>query len=208
MKAILGKKIGMTRIFDEDGRDIPVTLVEAGPCYVSQIKSEKTDGYNALQIGFEEVKENRTNKASQGHFAKNKVKPLRHLKEFRLNDIENYQLGQELKVDQFIVGEMVNVSGVSKGKGFAGVMKRHGFSGGQQTHGQSDRLRAPGSIGQASDPSRVFPGQRMAGRMGGDRVMVKNLDIVKIDEEKNLLYISGSVPGGKNSILEIVHELR
>lgn len=204
MKAILGKKIGMTRIFAEDGDHVPVTVVQAGPCFVSQIKTKEVDGYNALQLGFLEQHENRITKPLKGHFAKAKVKPLRYLKEFRSDSVEGFELGQQLTVANFTVGELVNVAGISKGKGHAGVMKRHGFSGAQKTHGQKDRWRAPGSIGNASDPSRVFPGKKMAGRMGNDRVLMKNLDIVKIDEEKNLLFLRGSVPGAKNGLLEIV----
>ena len=207
MKAILGKKIGMTRIFTEEGIHVPVTVIEAGPCFVTQIKSEKTDGYNALQLGFSDAKENRTTNALKNHLSKAKVKPLKYLKEFKTDAVENYELGQELSVAEFSVGELLTVTGVSKGRGFAGVMRRHGFAGAQTTHGQSDRRRAPGSIGQCADPSRVFPGHRMGGRLGGDRVKIKGLDLVKIDTEKNLLYIRGSVPGGKNALLEIVHQL-
>jgi large subunit ribosomal protein L3 len=204
MKALLGKKIGMTRIFAEDGSTVPVTIVEAGPCFVSQIKTKDVDGYNALQLGFSEQKASRVTKPLIGHFEKASLKPLRHLKEFRLSSVDGYELGQELTVATFTVGELVNVVGVSKGKGHAGVMKRHNFSGARKTHGQKDRWRAPGSIGNASDPARVFPGKRMAGRMGGERITMKNLDVVKIDEEKNLLFLRGSVPGAKNGILEIV----
>lgn len=204
MKALLGKKIGMTRIFAEDGSTVPVTIVEAGPCFVSQIKTKDVDGYNALQLGFSEQKASRVTKPLIGHFEKASLKPLRHLKEFRLSSVDGYELGQELTVATFTVGELVNVVGVSKGKGHAGVMKRHNFSGARKTHGQKDRWRAPGSIGNASDPARVFPGKRMAGRMGGERITMQNLDVVKIDEEKNLLFLRGSVPGAKNGLLEIV----
>ena len=203
MKALLGKKIGMTRVFDEDGYNNAVTIIEAGPCFISQIKTNEVDGYNALQIGFGETIERRAGKPRSGHFAKAGVKPLMHLKEFKVNQTDDYELGQKLTVEAFVAGESVNVTGTSKGKGFAGVMKRYDFKGGQATHGQKDRLRAPGSIGNASDPSRVFPGKRMAGRMGNDRVRVQNLTIVKIDVEKNLLYVTGSVPGAKNSLVEI-----
>lgn len=203
MKALLGKKIGMTRIFDEDGYNYAVTVIEAGPCFISQIKTEKQDGYNALQLGFEETTEKRAKKPLTGHFVKAGVKPLKHLREFKVNHIDGYELGQQITVEAFVAGESVNVTGTSKGKGFAGVMKRHNFAGAQTTHGQSDRRRAPGSIGNASDPSRVFPGKRMGGRMGNDRVKVQNLTIVRVDAEKNLMYVTGSVPGAKNSLVEI-----
>ena len=206
MKALLGKKIGMTRIFTEDGEDIPVTVLDAGPCFVTQIKTEEQDGYNALQLGFGELKEQRATKAKLGHFAKANVKPLKHLKEFRYDGVSAYEMGQQLTVEKFVVGEYVNVTGVSKGKGFAGVMKRYNFGGGKQTHGDSTGRRT-GSIGQASDPSRVFKGKKMPGRMGGDRVKVKYLTIVKLDTERNLLYVKGSVPGAKNTIVEIVHQV-
>lgn len=203
MKALLGKKIGMTRVFTEDGTNVAVTVIEAGPCFISQIKTEEQDGYNALQLGFEETSEKRVGRPLSGHFAKAGVKPLKHVKEFKVSHIDGYELGQQITVDTFVAGESVNVTGVSKGKGFAGVMKRHNFAGAQTTHGQSDRRRAPGSIGNASDPSRVFPGKRMAGRMGNDRVKVQNLTVVQVDADKNLLYVTGSVPGSKNSIVEI-----
>jgi large subunit ribosomal protein L3 len=206
MKALLGKKIGMTRIFAEDGEDIPVTVIDAGPCYVTQIKTEETDGYNALQLGFGELKEHRVVKAKAGHFAKANVKPLKHLKEFRYNGESSYELGQEINVEQFVIGEFVSVTGVSKGKGFAGVMKRYNFAGGKATHGDSTGRRT-GSIGQASDPSRVFKGKKMPGRMGGERKKVTYLTVVKVDAEKNLLYVRGSVPGAKNSVVEIVHQV-
>lgn len=204
MKALLGKKVGMTRIFGENGDHVPVTVVEAGPCYVTQIKSKDVDGYNALQLGFSEANPKRVTKPLQGHFEKANAKPLQYLKEFKFDSVEGFELGQALTVEQFVVGELVAVTGTSKGRGNAGVMKRHHFSGANKTHGQKDRWRAPGSIGNASDPSRVFPGKRMAGRMGGDRVHVKNLDVVKIDAEKNLLFIRGSVPGARNGLIEIV----
>ena len=206
MKALLGKKIGMTRIFAEDGEDIPVTVIDAGPCFVTQIKTEEQDGYNALQLGFGELKEFRATKAKLGHLAKANVKPLKYLKEFRYDGKGDYKMGQEITVDQFVVGEFVNVSGVSKGKGFAGVVKRYNFKGGKQSHGDSTGRRT-GSIGMASDPSRVFKGKKMPGRMGGERVQVSYLTVVKTDVEKNLLYVKGSVPGAKNSVVEIVHQV-
>ena len=203
MKALLGKKVGMTRVFDDYGDHVAVTIIQAGPCYISQIKTEEMDGYNALQLGFEETSERRVGRPLSGHFAKAGVKPLKHVKEFKVSHVDGYELGQEITVEAFVAGESVNVTGTSKGKGFAGVMKRHDFAGAQTTHGQSDRRRAPGSIGNASDPSRVFPGKRMAGRMGNDRVKVQNLTVVRVDAEKNLIYITGSIPGSKNSIVEI-----
>jgi len=204
MFGVLGKKVGMTRIFSEDGENYPVTVVEAGPCYVSQIKTPETDGYSAVQIGFKEKKESRANKAMSGHFAKANLKPMYHLREFR--DFESgkeLKVGDEISLDSFAQGDVVNVAGNSKGRGFQGVMKRHGFSGGEKTHGQSDRMRAPGSIGQASYPSRVMKGKKMPGRMGNKRVTVKNLSIIKVIPEQHLLLIRGAVPGAINSILEI-----
>jgi len=206
MKALLGKKIGMTRIFTEEGEHIPVTVIEAGPCFVTQIKTENSDGYNALQLGYGELKEQRATKAKLGHFEKAGVKPLKHLKEFRSNHVDGVELGQEFNVGQFVIGEFVNVTGTSKGKGFAGVMKRYNFGGGKATHGDSTGRRT-GSIGQCSDPSRVFKGKKMPGRMGGETKKVTYLTVVKVDAEKNLLYVKGSVPGAKNSVVEIVHQV-
>ncbi|HHJ52147.1 MAG TPA: 50S ribosomal protein L3 [Caldithrix abyssi] len=203
MSGLLGQKIGMTQIFDENGLLVPVTVVQAGPCYVTQIKTKETDGYDAVQIAFGEVKEKRVTKPLKGHFAKAKVAPKRHLMEFDFSDVENVNVGDEIKVDIFQEGSTVRVSGVSKGKGFQGVVKRHGFGGGPKTHGQSDRLRAPGSIGQSSYPSRVFKGLKMAGRMGGDRITVKNVEVVKVDVENNLLFLKGPLPGSRKSLLEI-----
>lgn len=204
MIGLLGKKIGMTRMFSEDGIDIPVTIIEAGPCLVSQIKTDKKDGYSAIQLGFGEKKESRVSKPLLGHFAKSNIKPMYHLREFRDFKIEKkLNPGDEVRVDLFSPGDMIFVTGISKGHGFQGVVKRHGFHGGPKTHGQSDRLRAPGSIGQSSYPSRVRKGLKMAGRMGNDRVTVKNLIVVQIKPEQNLIYIRGAVPGAVNSIVEI-----
>lgn len=203
MQGILGVKKGMTQIFDESGLVVPVTIVEAGPCFVTQIKTKENDGYKSVQIAFGKKKESRTTKPEKGHFEKAKVAPQRHLREFEFSDTDDLDLGSEIRVDRFNKGDFVNVSGVSKGKGFQGVVKRHNFAGGTKTHGQSDRLRAPGSIGQGSSPSRVYKGIKMGGRMGGDRVTLKNVQIVKIDVENNLLFLSGPVPGSKNSLLEI-----
>ncbi|RMF60756.1 MAG: 50S ribosomal protein L3, partial [Calditrichaeota bacterium] len=196
-------KIGMTRIFDETGNVVPVTVVKAGPCYVTQIKTVEKDGYEAMQLGFDEKREKNTTKPLLGHFAKASVPPVRKLKEFPLPSDREVNVGDVLNVDIFTPGEIVKVSGLSKGRGFAGVVKRHGFGGGKKTHGQSDRLRAPGSIGQSSFPSKVFKGLRMAGRMGGKRVSVKGLQIVRVDVENNLLFVKGAIPGSRNSYVEI-----
>lgn len=205
MPALIGKKIGMTNIFDNDGKIIPVTVVEAGPCTVVNLRTLEKNGYEAVQLGFEKIKENKINKPLQGYFQKLGVEPKRILKEFRNLNPKDYKIGDEIKVDVFQEGDVVNVHGVSKGKGFQGVMKRHGFGGvGGTTHGQSDRLRAPGSIGASSFPSRVFKGQRMAGRTGCDNVTVRNLKVVKVDAEKNLIFIKGAIPGHNNSIVEII----
>jgi large subunit ribosomal protein L3 len=204
MSVIIGKKLGMSRIFDEQGKNIPVTVIEAGPCFVTQIKTKQTDGYVAVQLGFLPKREKLVSKALLGHFKKANVPPMRVLKEFsNHNLIENIQVGAEIKVDLFAAGDMVVVTGISKGKGFAGVVKRHHFAGGPKTHGQSDRTRAPGSLGQSSDPSRVYKGLRMAGRMGDDQVTIKNAKVVKVDAEKNLLIIRGSIPGANNGIVFI-----
>lgn len=204
MVGLLGRKVGMTRTFDEDGHDIPVTVLEVGPCCVTQIKTENTDGYSAVQLGFVEKKESRVSKPLQGHFAKAKVKPTYFLKEFRDFELEKeVKLGEEINVSVFTPGDIVSITSRSKGKGFQGVMKRHGFSGSQKTHGQSDRMRAPGSIGQSSYPSKVFKGMKMAGRTGYRRQTMKNLEVVKTIEEQNLLLVKGSVPGSVNNIIEI-----
>jgi len=191
-------------MFDETGNIIPCTVIEAGPCFVAQIKTKERDGYNAVQLGFEVRKDRLVRKPARGHFAKAKVKPLRLLREFRGNDTPELQPGQEIKVDKvFAKGDLVSVVGTSKGRGFQGVVKRHHFGGGFRTHGQSDRERAPGSIGSSSFPSRVFKGMRMAGRMGGDRVTVRNLKVVGVIADSNLLLVEGSVPGAINGYLEI-----
>lgn len=203
MKGIIGKKIGMTSIFDPNGKQIACTIVEAGPCVVSQVKTVETDGYNAIQLAYGEKKEKNTPRAEKNHFAKAQTTPKSFVKEFRNYAIEK-QLGEEVTIDIFAEGDKVDVVGTTKGKGFQGVVKRHGFHGvGEQSHGQHDRQRAPGSIGNSSDASRVFKGMRMAGRMGGDRVKLKGLKVVKIFAEKNYLLISGSVPGHNGSIVLI-----
>ena len=203
MIGILGKKIGMTTIFENDGNAVPCTVIEAGPCYITQIKKKDKDGYESVQLGFEEKKEKNSTKPLIGKFKKIKTPVLRHLKEVRDFNSEELKEGDQVKVDIFKEGDIVKGTGVSKGKGFQGVVKRHGFGGGQRTHGQSDRQRAPGSIGGSSYPSRVFKGQRMAGRMGGDRVSVRNLRIVKIFVDSNLILIKGAVPGTKTGLVEI-----
>lgn len=201
MKAILGKKIGMTSIFDAKGAKVPCTVLSVGPCYVTQIKSVETDGYNAVQLGYADKKEKNTPAPMKGHFKKAGVAPKHQVFEVRDFDFEK-SLGDEITLDIFEEGESVKVIGTSKGKGFQGVVKRHGFRGvGMQTHGQHNRGRAPGSIGMASTPSRVLKGQRMAGRMGTDRVKVKGLKIIKLIAEENLMVVSGSVPGHKGSYI-------
>ncbi len=205
MAGIIGKKVGMTSIFDENRRSIACTLIQAEPNVVTQVKSSDTDGYDAIQIGFDEAKEKNTSKAQMGHFNKAGTTPKRRLVEFDFSGLDiTLKPGDELKVDLFEEGEFVDVVGISKGKGFQGVVKRHGFHGvGGQTHGQHNRERAPGSLGPGSTPSRVFKGMKMGGRMGGDRVTVQNLRILKVIPEKNLLVISGSIPGSKGGYVII-----
>jgi len=199
MSGIIGKKVGMTSIYDAEGRNIPCTVIEAGPCVVTQIRTKEKDGYTAVQLAFDEAKEKNTTAALKGHFAKAKTTPKRKLVEFKSFPDEK-QLGDVVTVSIFQEGDYVDVVGTSKGKGFQGVMKRHGFGGvGGATHGQHNRLRAPGSLGASSWPSRVFKGMRMAGRTGGDRVKVQNLQVLKVYEDQNLLVVSGSVPGAKGS---------
>ncbi|MEP0823048.1 MAG: 50S ribosomal protein L3 [Ignavibacterium sp.] len=207
MSGILGKKLGMTSLFDDNGQAIPCTVIEAGPCTITQVKTKEKDGYDAVQLGFDENKERLVNKPLKGHFARGGVKPMRLLREFRNFNGMELKPGAEIRVDLFHQGDIVSVTGKSKGRGFQGVVKRHHFGGvGMTTHGQSDRVRAPGSIGSSSFPSRVFKGMRMAGRMGHERVTVKNLTVVKVVPESNLLIVKGSVPGPVNSYLEIVKE--
>ncbi|MAT66792.1 MAG: 50S ribosomal protein L3 [Crocinitomicaceae bacterium] len=200
MAGIIGKKIGMTSVYSAEGKNLPCTIIEAGPCVVTQIKTLEKDGYKSVQLGFEDKKEKNTPKAMLGHFSKAKTTPKRKIVEFKgLNEVN---LGDSVTVDQFQEGEFVDVVGTSKGKGFQGVVKRHNFGGvGQATHGQHNRMRAPGSIGAASYPARVFKGMKMGGRMGGDRVKSINLEVLKIVPEKNLLIVKGSVPGSKGSYL-------
>ena len=203
MPGLLGKKIGMTSVFSADGKNVPCTVIEVGPCVVTQVKTVETDGYAALQLGFEDKNEKHTTKAEQGHFKKAGTTFKRHLAEFKGFD-GDYKLGDEITVALFEGAEFVDVIGTSKGKGFQGVVKRHGFGGvGQTTHGQHNRLRAPGSIGACSYPAKVFKGMRMAGQMGNERVTVRNLKVVTVIPEHNVLMIKGSVPGAKGSIVLI-----
>ena len=204
MVGIIGKKLGMTRVFDESGVSVAATVIEAGPCVITQVKTAEKDGYQAVQLGFAEAKESRVNKPLTGHFKKAGSAPLRILAEVRdFTHEEELVAGGEIKADIFRIGDTVSVTGVSKGKGFAGVVKRHHFGGGPKTHGQSDRLRAPGSLGQSSYPSRVFKGIRMAGRMGGEKVTAKGLKILKVDAENNLLVIKGARPGANKGFVII-----
>ena len=199
---LIGKKMGMTRIFDEAGVDQPVTMVEAGPCIVTQLKTEDNDGYSAMQVGYIDLPESKITKPSKGHFQKSKSSAKRYLKEFPVLNSE-IECGSEINVSSLEVGDSVDVVGVSKGRGFAGVMKRHGFGGGRRSHGKNSVMRASGSVGAGSDPSRIWKGKRMAGRFGTDTVTVKNLEVVKVDLENNQLYLKGAVPGPKNGIIYI-----
>ena len=203
MSGLIGKKIGMTSIFDESGNNVPCTVIEAGPCVVTQIRTEENDGYSAYQLGFDDKSEKNSSKALIGHAKKAGTHPKIKFAEFK-GFAEDLKLGDSIGVDHFEVGEFVDVSGISKGKGFQGVVKRHGFAGvGQATHGQHNRLRAPGSIGAASYPARVFKGMKMAGRMGAEKVKVMNLRVLKVMPEKNILLVKGAVPGHNNSYLLI-----
>jgi len=195
MEGLIGKKLGMSQIFTDDGKAVPVTVIEAGPCFVTQIKTMDRDGYAAVQLGFDEKKQKHTTKPLSGHFEKAEVAPQRILREVSVDTSEEYKMGQVYGPDVFSNGELVDVTGVSKGKGFQGVVKRYNFRGGDKTRGQSDRWRAPGSIGQSASPSRVFKGTKMGGRMGGKQKTVKNLQVVGVDTERNLLLIQGAVPG-------------
>ncbi len=202
MKTIIGKKVGMTQIFDEKGKVIPVTVIEAGPCLVAQVKSVETDGYNAIQLGFGDVKESKLNKPEKGHFAKAKLALKKHLREFRLDSVDGVNVGDEIKVDIFQAGDKIDVQGTSKGKGFQGVIKRHGQSRGPMGHG-SMYHRRPGSMGPTSTPGRVFKGKKLPGHMGRVTVTIQNLDVVKVDLDKNAILVKGSVPGAKGAILKL-----
>ena len=203
MSGLIGKKVGMTSIFDENGKNIPCTIIEAGPCVVTQVRTKEVDGYDALQLGFDDKAEKRATKAELGHFKKAGTSVKKKVVEFQGFE-DNYKLGDTITVDFFTEGEFVDITGVSKGKGFQGVVRRHGFGGvGQTTHGHHNRLRAPGSVGASSYPSRVFKGMRMAGRMGAEKVTVQNLKVLKVVAEKNLLVVKGCIPGHKNAYVTI-----
>jgi large subunit ribosomal protein L3 len=203
MSGLIGKKVGMTSVFDAEGKSIPCTVIEAGPCVVTQVRSLEKDGYKAIQLAFDEKSEKHTTSALKGHFKKAGTTPKRKVIEFK-HFVKDFQTGETIKADLFEEGEWVDVVGTSKGKGFQGVVKRHGFGGvGGQTHGQHNRLRAPGSLGASSDPSRVFKGMRMAGRTGGNRVKMQNIQIIKVLAENNLLIVKGSIPGAKGSYVII-----
>ncbi len=205
MKGMIGKKVGMTQVFDQEGIVTPVTVIQAGPCYVTQVRNANRDGYVSVQLGYGETKPRRLTKGQLGHLQKADLPALRHLREFRLSDDAPIAVeeGQEITVDVFEQGELVDVIGTSKGRGYAGTIKRHGFSRGPKTHGQSDRMRSPGSIGMCATPARVLKGKKMAGRMGNDRVTVQNLALVVVDAENDLIAVKGSVPGAKGSIVII-----
>lgn len=205
MKGMIGKKVGMTQYFDQQGAATPVTVIQAGPCYVTQVRNIDRDGYVSVQLGYGETKPSKLTKGQLGHLQKADLPALRYLREFRLSDSAEAAVeeGQEIKVDIFETGELVDVIGISKGRGFAGTIKRHGFARGPKTHGQSDRMRSPGSIGMCATPARVLKGKKMAGRMGNDRVTVQNLRLVVVDAENDLIAVKGSVPGAKGSIVMI-----
>jgi large subunit ribosomal protein L3 len=201
VQGLLGRKVGMTQIFAEDGRVVPVTVIEAGPCYVTQVRTKERDGYEAVQIGYGVAK--RLNGPEKGHLEKAKAPPVRHLRELRADGVDGVEIGQKWDASLFKTGDLVDVVGTSKGKGFAGVVKRHHFRGGPRTHGQSDRERAPGSSGSTTTPGRVFKGTRRAGQMGNARITVQNLQVVEADGERNLLLLRGAVPGARNGLLLI-----
>lgn len=201
-KGLIGKKVGMTQIFDEAGKVIPVTAIEAGPCTVAQVKTVETDGYDAVQLGFGDIKLKKVIKPIQGHFAKTNLEPKKHLREFRLDDVSNFKVGDELKADVFEAGEKVDIQGTTKGKGFQGVIKRHGQHRGPMGHG-SMYHRRPGSMGSTSTPGRVFKGKKLPGHMGVQTVTIQNLEVVRVDLDKNVILVKGSVPGAKGAILKI-----
>ena len=202
MSGLIGKKIGMTSIYDENGKNVPCTVIQAGPCVVTQVRTKEVDGYEALQLGFDDKAEKQSNKALNGHYKKAGTTAKRRVVEFQGFE-QDFKLGDEILVDHFEEGEFVDVSGTSKGKGFQGVVKRHGFAGSERTHGQQSMNRAPGSVGAASYPARIFKGMRMAGRMGGEKVKVQNLRVLKVVKDKNLIVVKGAVPGHKNSYVII-----
>ena len=198
---LIGRKVGMTRIFDKLGSDFPVTIIEAGPCSITQVKSVEKDGISSVQIGFIDKSKRHTKKTEKGHFEKVGVPIKKFVKEFASDKLEDVEPGQEVTADIFETGDFVSVSGVSKGKGFAGHMKRHGFSGGRRSHGKNSVMRKAGSVGAGSDPSRIWPGSRMAGRMGNAQVSVKNLEVARVEKDNNLIFIKGAVPGARNGIV-------
>lgn len=199
---ILGTKLGMTQVFDESGRAVPVTVIQAGPCVVTQIKTVQTDGYSAIQLGYGETKTKALSKPELGHLAKSEASPLRHLKEYRLEEISSYQLGQQINAEAFAVGQVVDVVGTSIGRGFAGYQKRHNFKRGPMAHGSKNH-RLPGSTGAGTTPGRVFPGKRMAGRLGGTQTTIRKLTVVRVDAERNLLLVKGAVPGKPGALVSI-----
>lgn len=201
VKGVLGEKLGMTQLWDSENRVVPVTVIKAGPCFVTQVKTPDSDGYSAVQLGFGDIEPRKVNKPDAGHFAKSGVAPRRHVAELRTDDASEYVLGQKLGPDVFDAGELVDVSGTTRGKGFSGVMKRHGFSGLKASHGVQRKHRAPGSIGGCATPGRVFKGMRMAGRMGGDNLTVQNLRVQAVDVDKGLLLLRGAVPGPKGGLV-------
>lgn len=201
-KGLLGKKLGMTQVFDENGAAVPVTIIEAGPCFVTQIRTINKNGYSAVQLGFEEVQDKRLSKGQLGHLERTKLPPLKFLREFRIKSLD-IKVGDKVDVSQFEAGKRVDVVGTSKGKGFAGTVKRYHFRGGPKTHGQSDRLRAPGSVGATTTPGRVFKGKKMPGHMGNQRVSSQNVKVILVDAEKNLMAVNGSVPGPKGGLVMI-----
>jgi large subunit ribosomal protein L3 len=203
MIGILGRKVGMTQLLTTSGVVVPVTIVEAGPCYVTQVKTLDKDGYSAIQLGFEETKHKRLTKGQLGHLRRNNLPAVRVLREFRVKNVDEYKVGQKVMADLFALGEQVDVMGVSKGRGFQGGVKRHGFRGGPRTHGQSDRLRAPGASSSGTTPGRIYKGKRMAGHMGNAPVTVSNLKVVLVDPERNLLAVRGAVPGARGGLLVI-----
>lgn len=202
MLGILGNKVGMTQIFTENGDANPVTVIKVGPCIITQIKSINTDGYNAIQIGYQQIKKNKLNKPRSGHLEKSEIVPLKYLKEYRVSNEHNFKLGQEIAIENFKEGQLVDITGKSIGKGFAGNQKRHNFTRGPMSHGSKNH-REPGSIGQGSTPGRVFPGKKMSGRLGGKQITMSNLKILKIDKHENLIVVQGSVPGKPGNLLSI-----
>ena len=208
VKAIIGKKVGMTQIFDENGRVVPVTVIEAGPCVVTMKKTVENDGYEAVQMGFADVKERKLSNPEQGHLKKAGVSPKKYLKEFKLENAESLNVGDELKADVFAEGDKVDITGISKGKGFAGVVKRHNVSIQRRSHGGGPVHRHAGSMGSGTDPSRIFKGKKMPGRMGGEQVTVQNIDVVKVDADLNMIAVRGAVPGPKGGIIYLKNTVK